>query len=152
MYFDQDNVYFDDMYDIDTTKYNNFDIDIGSINFNRNSNLHSYEEGFNKGNLFKKIYSKYKNHVYKLKVNNKKDDLLYKLQMYNFALKDLNLYLDVHPNDESMIKEFQNVRRKYNEVKEKYESAYGPLVACDDEGIDTFRWTQNPWPWDKGGK
>ena len=128
MYFDQDNVYFDDMYDIDTTKYNNFDIDIGSINFNRNSNLHSYEEGFNK------------------------DDLLYKLQMYNFALKDLNLYLDVHPNDESMIKEFQNVRRKYNEVKEKYESAYGPLVACDDEGIDTFRWTQNPWPWDKGGK
>lgn len=56
------------------------------------------------GNMFKNIYSKYKNHVYKLKINNKKDELLYIIQMHIFALKDLGLYLDINPNDISILK------------------------------------------------
>lgn len=152
MYFDEDNLYFDDIYETNTNNYSNYDINIGNINFDRNNSLQTYEEGFNKGNIFKKLYSKYKNHVYKLKVNDKKDELLYKLQMYNFALKDINLYLDVHPTDESMVKEFQTVKRKYEETKEKYESTYGPLSACTSDSINDFTWIKNPWPWDKGGK
>lgn len=52
------------------------------------------------GNMFKNIYSKYKNHVYKLKINNKKDELLYIIQIH----LDLGLYLDINPNDISILK------------------------------------------------
>ena len=152
MYFDEDNNYFEDMFDIETNKYNNFDIDIGSINFNRNDQLTNIEDGFNKGNMFNNLYSKYKNHVYKLKVSNKKDELLYTLQMHEFALKDLCLYLDTHPNDESILLEFNKISKKLNDVKEKYQRLYGPLTYCETLNTGSFDWINNPWPWDKGGK
>ena len=125
--------------------------DENNITFRTSNNtLFSYEEGFNKGNLFKNLYSKYKNHVYKLKVNNKKDELLYKIQMYYFSVKDLNLYLDVHPTDESMVNEYMNVKDKFNEAKEEYEREYGVLSA-ECVNTDNWSWINNPWPWDKGG-
>ena len=125
---------------------------INNINFNRDSKLFDIEEGFNKGNLFKNIYSKYKNCVYKLAVNNKKDTLLYKIQMYIFALKDLNLYLDVYPKDESIINEYQKLKRKLQDIKNEYENNYGPLNTNEVNSEDKWTWINNPWPWDKGGK
>ena len=125
---------------------------INNINFNRDSKLFDIEEGFNKGNLFKNIYSKYKNYVYKLAVNNKRDTLLYKIQMYIFALKDLNLYLDVYPKDESIINEYQKLKRKLQDIKNEYENNYGPLNTNEVNSEDKWTWINNPWPWDKGGK
>ncbi len=147
MYFDQDNNYFDDI----DTNYNNFDIDINNINFNRNNTLDNYTDGFNKGNMFKDLYSKYKNNAYKLKVNSKKDECLFKLQMYNFALKDIALYLDTNPTDESMIKEFMKTKKLLENEKQKYENTYGILCMSDADN-DKWNWIDNPWPWDKGGK
>ena len=133
MFFDGNNIYFE---------YNSHD----NI---RNTTLHEYEEGFNKGNMFKNIYSKYKNHVYKLKVNTNKDDLLYKVQMYTFILKDLGLYLDVHPNDEGVFNKFTDVKKRLKTVKDKYDNVYGPL--CLESTSDTkYNYINNPWPWYKG--
>lgn len=142
MFFDGDNIYFDDY----KVKNNDLDLYINNINFNRNSTLQDYEEGFNKGNMFKNIYSKYKNHVYKLKVNNKRDDLLYKVQMYTFILKDLGLYLDVHPNDKEVFKVFIDIKRRLKTVKEKYDSLYGPL-CLEATSDDKYDYINNPWPW-----
>ena len=145
MYFDENNNYFDD--------YNNtLQININNIDFTRNNELFNTEEGFNKGNMFKNIYSKYKNHVYKLKTNNKKDDLLYKVQMYTFALKDLSLYLDNHPTDESILVEYQKIRNNLYEAKKQYEQNYGVLSSSDVTNDDKWTWINNPWPWDKGVK
>ena len=94
MLYDENNNYFDIVsneleyeYDInkyvDKSKYNDIDINIDSINFNRDESLYSPMEGFNKGDMFSDMYSRYKNHVYKLKVTNDRDMLLYKIQMYN---------------------------------------------------------------------
>ena len=144
MYFDQNNNYFEET-------NNNILFDINKINFNRNTNLYSIEEGFNKGNMFDNLYSKYKNYMYKLKVNNKKDELLYKLQMYTFALKDLNLYLDVHPTDDNILNEYHKIRIKLLEVKNEYETKYGPLCSQDVDDNNNWNYINNPWPWDKGG-
>ena len=54
--------------------------------------------------MFENLYSKYGNHVYNLKVSNKRDELLYKIQICNFAIRDLGLYLDLHPTDTNTIK------------------------------------------------
>ena len=133
MFFDGNNIYFE---------YNSHD----NI---RNTTLHEYEEGFNKGNMFKNIYSKYKNHVYKLKVNTNKDDLLYKVQMYTFILKDLGLYLDVHPNDEDVFNKFTDVKKRLKTVKDKYDNVYGPL-CLESTSDEKYNYINNPWPWDKG--
>ena len=156
MYFDENNNFFQtsnyDYNSIDNDiSYNDYDINIDSINFNRNNKLFTIEEGYNKGNMFENLYSKYKNYVYKLSTSNEKDNLLYNIQMYNFALKDLNLYLDINPNDQYMLMEYQKIRKKLEELKEKYEYKYGPLCAEKSLNEDKFSWIKNPWPWDKGG-
>ena len=136
MYFDENNNYFDDYI---------------NISFDRSNKLYSLEEGFNKGNLFKDIYSKYKNYVYKLNVSSEKDKKLLNIQMYTFALKDLNLYLDTHPSDDSMLVEFNKINNKLRQLKNEYENLYGPL-CINSMNSDTYSWINNPWPWDKGGK
>ena len=138
MYFDQNNNYFD----ID---------DSFNITFDRDTKLFSLDEGFNKVNMFKDIYSKYKNHVYKLKVSNEKDKLLYNIQMYTFALKDLNLYLDIHTDDKHILKKFSEYSMELKKLKDKYNKTYGPLCSFDSDRLDEWEWTRNPWPWDKGG-
>ena len=142
MYFDENNNYFDD--------YKEVNINIDSINFNRSNNLYPYEEGFNKGNLFKDLYSKYKNHVYKLNVTNDRDKLLLNIQIHCFVLKDLNLYLDTHPTDESMIVEFNKVNNSLKELKQRYENKYGPLCVNGVNSDKNWSWLNNPWPWDNG--
>lgn len=121
-----------------------------NISFIRDTKLYSVSEGFNKGNMFKNLYSKYKNYSYTLKVTNDKDKLLYNIQMNNFALKDLILYLDVHPNDTNMIKEYMNIKNNLNNYKKQYESKYGPLYADDVMSNTNWTWIKNPWPWDTG--
>lgn len=162
MYFDENNNYFDIMMaeqefefnkNYNKNKINDIDVDVNidSINFNREDKLYSPLEGFNKGNMFKNLYSKYKNHVYKLKVISKRDELLYQIQMYMFAMKDINLYLDLHPDDSMMLKKYYDYRNKYNELKKKYENEYSPLCTNNVMNSSKWTWIDNPWPWDKGG-
>ena len=138
MLFDEDNIYFDN--------YKN--INIENVTINRSNTLYSYEEGFNKGNLFKDIYSKYKNYVYKLNVSSEKDKLLLDIQTHTFALKDLNLYLDTHPEDQSMLGEFNKIKNKLEDLKNRYENKYGPLCLNNVNSNKDFTWINNPWPWD----
>ncbi len=155
MYFDETNNYFDitneDYVDNSKFNYSDINVNIDSINFNRDESLYSPLEGFNKGNMFSNLYSKYKNHVYKLKVNNQKDELLYKIQMYSFALKDYDLYLDIYPNDTKILREFRTIKNELNESKKKYEDTYGPLCMNEVESTSKWTWLNGPWPWDKGG-
>ena len=162
MYFDENNNYFDIMMaeqefefnkNYNKNKINDIDVDVNidSINFNREDKLYSPLEGFNKGNMFRNLYSKYKNHVYKLKVSSKRDELLYQIQMYMFAMKDINLYLDLHPDDSMMLKKYYDYRNKYNELKKKYENEYSPLCTNNVMNSSKWTWIDNTWPWDKGG-
>lgn len=145
MYFTEENNFFN------FNNYDDIDFNVASINYNNKSKLYNIDEGFNKGNMFRNLYSKYKNHVYVLKINNEKDKLLFDLQSYIFALKDINLYLDVHPDDKEMLKKFSEVLEKLNKLKEQYINKYGPLCINDVKSTNKWTWINNPWPWDKGG-
>lgn len=161
MYFDEKNNYFDIVsseneyeYDIDkfTNKLNNTSIDIGNMIFNRH-NMTATDPviGFNRGNMFDNLYSKYKNHVYNLSVNNKKDELLYKIQVLGFAIKDINLYLDLHPTETRMINTIQKYKSELDKLKKEYDKLYSPLCIEDVSSTVKWTWIDNPWPWDKGG-
>ncbi len=150
MYFDNSNNYYDinkKDYEIEIENYN--DTDENYIEF-RSNKLTTPIDGLNKGNMFKNLYSKYKNHEYRLKVNNKKDELLLKIQYHNFALKDINLYLDLHPNDKEMIKEFLTIKTNLEKLKKEYEKNYGVICITEIENPNKWTWIENPWPWDGG--
>jgi len=108
-------------------------------------------EGFEKGNLFANLYSQYKNYKPdKLKASNEKEKLFLELLSICFAAHELNLYLDLHPEDSSMLSLFNDYRKKENELKRVYESKYGPLTVSSDSVINnnSFMWVNDSWPWE----
>jgi hypothetical protein len=96
------------------------------------SNLYNIDEGFTKGNMFKDLYDPYKDYeVKKIIPTTQHDLLLYNLHKYSFAINDLNLYLDLNPNDVSMIKLFNDYRSRYVELLREYENKYGPINTAN---------------------
>lgn len=157
-------------YDIDENKYynyeknntikfdneleNNYSIDKIIVNNYRNDlDLYNINEGFNKGNMFKNIYKPYKNYSYKVVVNGKRDEMLLKIQEICFLLQDLNLYLDIYPNDIEALKIFNQYNEESLNLKKEYSKMYGPLCLSDSVSNASFEWIKNPWPWENmGGK
>lgn len=120
-----------------------------NMNMN-NQNLYNPKEGFIKGNMFTNLYSEYKN--YKPQMLNPKSEqerMLYELDSISFAMHELNLYLDMHPEDQSMVTLFNDYRRNLEELTKNYESMYGPLTVNSNEMENkTFSWVNTTWPWE----
>lgn len=117
-----------------------------------NSNLASVKDGFAKGNMFNNLYDPYKNYRYQeLTVNNKQEELLLEIMALSFAINDLNLYLDLHPTDESILRKFKDLTEKAYSKEMEYVKCYGPLEVMDSESLSKFEWINNPWPWENTG-
>ena len=114
--------------------------------------LVSTKEGFLRGNMFAELYDPYKDMTYLLlKPKNERESLMYKIMEYDFAINDLNLYLDLNPENNNMYEKFKMYIKKCMELKDEYSKKYGPLTI---EQVDSsmYKWEDNPWPWeDKGG-
>ena len=111
-----------------------------------NMNLFSPKEGFEKGNMFENLYSGYKDYKpQELRPRNEQEKMLYNIQAICFAAHDLNLYLDMNPNDQSMITLFNDYLRKEEELIKEYESKYGPMTIKEDSMNE---WVNNKWPWE----
>ena len=80
-----------------------------------------------------------------------KSALLKKIQSYKFAAYDMLLYLDTHPKDKDAFKMYRELVAKAKRAIAEYESEFGPLTAKSAADFDTFKWTESPWPWEKGG-
>ena len=66
-----------------------------------------------------------------------------------FAAHELNLYLDLHPEDTTMLTLFNDYRQKTNDLTKQYEEKYGPLSISSDALTQApFMWEQNAWPWE----
>ena len=121
-------------------------------NFNNYSNnsLVSPSVGYDRGNMFSDLYEQYKNYtIDNLKANNEQERLYLELSRMCFAAHQINLYLDLNPNDVSMIKLFNDYRNRYVELLREYESKYGPINTTSDSLEKTpFMWEKSPWPWE----
>ena len=68
------------------------------------NNLYDPYNGLIRGNLFKELYDPYiSEEPYEIKPMNDQAKMLTKLDSLGFAMVDLNLYLDVYPNDKEKI-------------------------------------------------
>ena len=80
--------------------------------------------------------------------NQSKQDLLREIMSLNFAINDLVLYLDTHPNDSRAIRMHGEYSEKIMRLTEKYQKIYGPLTV--NFVSDTWDWIDEPWPWERG--
>ena len=121
-------------------------MNLSNINNNNNS-LVDEQTGLLRGNMFENEYKPYKN--YNPSKLNIKNEILEKLCEANFAIIDLNLYLDLNPNDERIYNIYKNYVDNFEKIKKLYEQNYGPLeITCVES--DSYNWINNPWPWDGG--
>ncbi|MCL2054062.1 MAG: spore coat protein CotJB [Oscillospiraceae bacterium] len=77
------------------------------------------------------------------------DNLIKAIQMYDFYLLDLHLYLDTHPNDREALELFRQYNALRSEAGRVYTERFGPLTAADAASGERFTWVDAPWPWER---
>ena len=73
---------------------------------------------------------------------------LYDVQKHAFAVKELQLFLDTHPDECDACVELRRQNRLEQEALGRYEDEYGPLTISAAADGGTYRWTDDPWPWE----
>ena len=115
----------------------------------QNKNILDSEEGFRRGNMFKNLYDEYKNFKpRKLTASSEREDMLFQIMEYAFAMKDLNLYLDIYPNDKDSLSLFNTYLNKKKELTTMYEEKYGSLTIDSEVQNNNWFWDNAPWPWE----
>jgi hypothetical protein len=117
---------------------------------NKSSSFLEPYQGFIRGNLFANLYDGYKNYKpYNINSSSERESLLNQWQQYDFALTDLNLYLDLYPNDSNALKLYNNYLNIRKQIGDKYESMYGPLTVDGEFNKNNWVWINSPWPWEE---
>ena len=76
---------------------------------------------------------------------------LVELMALDFAVTELNLYLDTHPQDQEALGLSASYIKLAKEGREKYTAKYGPLDSAELVLEDGYTWLNDPWPWELGG-
>ena len=86
--------------------------------------------------------------------NQQREMLLKKINEVSFAVDDILLFLDTHPDCQEALDFYrQNVAIR-KEALSEYARLYGPLTidTADDSCTRSWEWIQQPFPWEmKGG-
>ena len=67
-------------------------------NLSMNNILVNIKDGFNRGNMFDNLFWPYK-YIADTNYNDPRSRLMIDIQIYSFAAHEMNLYLDLYPND-----------------------------------------------------
>lgn len=75
-------------------------------------------------------------------------ELLEQLQVLDFALVELNLYLDTHPTDLKAIEQYNQLAQERMKLAIRFQELYGPLMNFGHSfSRYPWEWSQVPWPW-----
>mgnify|MGYP000543313533 FL=1 len=80
---------------------------------------------------------------------NRKEELLSEIQCHEFAINELALYLDTHPEDQRALCLHRKYCNELKPMKDMYQRVYGPLTI--NYPCNKWRWLEEPWPWEGGG-
>ena len=74
-------------------------------------------------------------------------------QNSSFAVDDVKLFLDTHPNCPEALEFFDEFKKQRVQALKEYAKYYGPLTV--DTAVpscsDRWNWINEPWPWQEGG-
>ena len=79
-----------------------------------------------------------------------KEELLDRINQVSFAVNELTLFLDTHPDHEEARAYFEEKSALRNEALEEYARSYGPLTidTANDTCSRSWEWVSQPWPWE----
>lgn len=75
--------------------------------------------------------------------------LLNKIKQYDFTLKELNLYLDTHPNCRRGLAMFAKYKKLREKAIKEYNDKFGPLTPEQNQDLQHWSWVDDPWPWER---
>ena len=75
-------------------------------------------------------------------------EMMNQIRSLDFAVIELALYLDTHPDDEKALCLHRKYVKKVKDLKDKYQKVYGPLTI--HYPCNKWRWLEEPWPWERG--
>lgn len=81
---------------------------------------------------------------------NRKAELKRKIYELDFAIHELNLFLDTHPTSMKAMELLKEYRKKREEAIALYEQQYGNYI-CEVNDVPVgscWTWLQSPWPWE----
>ena len=84
-------------------------------------------------------------------MNNNREELFRKIQILDFNIIDMHLYLDTHPYDQRAIAIYNNFVQQALILRHQYQCMYGPLYAHTFISNYPWPWIDEPWPWQEGG-
>ncbi len=152
MLFDKNGFYLNNKVENKIENEYDFAINIIDGSFNNMSDrfkIYDLSEAIKRGNLFPNLYDGYKNYMPEMpRVDKGRESCLFEIQMLDFAINELNLYLDLHPDDKYAYKLFQDYVNECKKKKENYTRIYGPLTL--EDLTDEYEWSKGVWPWEEG--
>ena len=77
-----------------------------------------------------------------------REEMLKEIRCLDFAIVELALYLDTHPDDQKALCLHRKYCKQAKELKDKYQKVYGPLTI--NYPCNKWRWLEEPWPWERG--
>lgn len=74
--------------------------------------------------------------------------LMERINQAGFAMDDVLLFLDTHPNDLNALNYYHYVAQMRKEATNAYESQFGPLTVDDVQSTGNWTWLTDRWPWE----
>lgn len=79
----------------------------------------------------------------------RKDALMKQINESSFAMDDVLLFLDTHPDHAAAMQYYRNVVSMRKHAMDAYECEYGPLLVENVKG-QNWDWVTEKWPWEGG--
>lgn len=79
-----------------------------------------------------------------------KEDLMNFIQRTNFAVIEMALYLDTHPDCPCALESYHDYNNTLKRAVSLYEKKFEPLTIHGVNCNSGWSWVDEPWPWQKG--
>lgn len=79
---------------------------------------------------------------------NSQNQMLKDIDIVDFVLVELTLYLDTHPTDRDVMEYFNHYARIKNQMVKEFSQKYFPLTKDLAESNKEWRWGSAPLPWE----
>ncbi len=111
-----------------------------------NPPVYGSEEALTRGTLFPGLDLPFRNMVNT--TNPYAGTPLGEMMALMFVIRELQLYLDTHSDDQEAFKALKEAISLEREGRRRYVEMYGPLNISDVQFSESYNWINAPWPWE----
>ncbi len=71
-----------------------------------------------------------------------------RMQVLAFAIQELAMYLDTHPEDQEALELYRQYQALYDKCAKEYGEKKGPMTHMMPVDHKGYTWLCDPWPWE----